>query len=410
MKSCHNKTSWANFVLMQDSWLQLKSDSISWRNTLKNSHNSQIHWLVVSTPCQETKIHLNQKVGPEGIPKSGPYWKLQHVVYKVNMEWKSELSLWTKTILTRGSEFLMAWLNWSRTWTTRSRTTTSRKPQRCSSKTMRWNRMHVLLRADQRLKQNHKDVFLPAHPQELYLLGEEFGLILIHKNIRSPIFQCRRNWSIFFVMEVYFETMMERLKSGEQKIIFRKILCFVIIGLTKWKSAMAGGGRRTQDKISVLCWFIRNNSVPPSSPRSFRTQSYWSFITEQCRDSGRFLPVHVSCRMCNQFTCHHQFRINTGRTNFEQQTDSCGSYGQRTKGSWHDRLGSTASCTIHAQSMEETSKHCVLGRPQLCSEERINVLSDSIERGNWRSHVRESIHVTSASTTDLLETRLEKRV
>ena len=32
--------------------------------------------------------------------------------------------------------------------------------------------MYLPLRADQRLKQNHKDVFLPAHPQELYLLGE----------------------------------------------------------------------------------------------------------------------------------------------------------------------------------------------------------------------------------------------
>ena len=33
--------------------------------------------------------------------------------------------------------------------------------------------MHVLLRADQRLKQNHKDVFLPAHLQKLYLLVKE---------------------------------------------------------------------------------------------------------------------------------------------------------------------------------------------------------------------------------------------
>ena len=33
---------WANFVRMQDSWLLLKSDSISWRKTLKNSHNSQM--------------------------------------------------------------------------------------------------------------------------------------------------------------------------------------------------------------------------------------------------------------------------------------------------------------------------------------------------------------------------------
>ena len=53
------------------------------------------------------------------------------------MEWKSELSLWTKTILTRGSEFLTAWMNWSRTRRTRTKTTTSRKPQKCSSKNMR---------------------------------------------------------------------------------------------------------------------------------------------------------------------------------------------------------------------------------------------------------------------------------
>ena len=43
--------------------------------------------------------------------------------------------------------------------------------------------MYLLLRTDRRLKQNHKDVFLPAHPQKLYPLGKELGLILNHKNI-----------------------------------------------------------------------------------------------------------------------------------------------------------------------------------------------------------------------------------
>ena len=33
-------------------------------------------------------------------------WKSQPVTCKVKMEWKLELNLWTKTILTRGSEFL----------------------------------------------------------------------------------------------------------------------------------------------------------------------------------------------------------------------------------------------------------------------------------------------------------------
>ena len=68
--------------------------------------------------------------------------QLCNKVHKVNMEWKSELSLLTRTILTRGSECLVTWISWSRTWVTRSTTTTSRKPQRCSSKIVRWNRMY----------------------------------------------------------------------------------------------------------------------------------------------------------------------------------------------------------------------------------------------------------------------------
>ena len=76
------------FLLMQDSWQHLTSDSISWRKTLKNSHNSQNQWLVVSTLCQEMKIYLNQKVVFEGTTKLGPYWKSQPATYKVNMEWK----------------------------------------------------------------------------------------------------------------------------------------------------------------------------------------------------------------------------------------------------------------------------------------------------------------------------------
>ena len=71
----------------------------------------------------------------------------------------------------------MAWTSWSRTWTIRTKATTSRKRRKCSPNNLRWKRMYLLLRADQRLKQNHKDVFLPAHPQKLYLLVKELGLI-----------------------------------------------------------------------------------------------------------------------------------------------------------------------------------------------------------------------------------------
>ena len=38
--------------------------------------------------------------------------------------------------------------------------------------------MYLLLRADQWPKQNHEDVFLSAHLQELYLSVKDLGLIL----------------------------------------------------------------------------------------------------------------------------------------------------------------------------------------------------------------------------------------
>ena len=94
----------------------------------------------------------------------------------------------------------------------------------------------------------------------------------------------------------------------------------------------------------------------------------------------------------------------------------------------HDRLGSTASCTIHAWSMEETSEYGVLGRHQICSTERSKVLSDAIERhhpsqytpsllypegyqdGNWRNHIRKSIWITSNASEDFLEIWLDERI
>ena len=52
-------------------------------------------------------------------------------------------------------------------------------------------------------------------------------------------------------------------------------------------------------------------------------------ITGQCINSGRFLRVHSTHRMCNQFTLHHEVRIDTRRIKCEQKTDSilsaCGS-------------------------------------------------------------------------------------
>ena len=51
----------------------------------------------------------------------------------------------------------------------------------------------VILHADQRPKQNHKDENLPVLPRKQSLLGKDFGPMLNQENIQSPIMQCRRN-------------------------------------------------------------------------------------------------------------------------------------------------------------------------------------------------------------------------
>ena len=47
------------------------------------------------------KINCPLTVGFDGTPKLDPCWKSQTITYKVNAEWKSELNLWTMTILNK---------------------------------------------------------------------------------------------------------------------------------------------------------------------------------------------------------------------------------------------------------------------------------------------------------------------
>ena len=138
-------------------------------------------------------------------------------------------------------------------------------------------------------------------------------------------------------MEVYLETMMERLNSGELKDYLQDHFVFCHHWSDeKWKSSMAGGGGHK--KIFQYC---TDSSGTILYLRALQGHSGRNLIDPSLQDNvvipERFLQVHLSCRMCNQFTFHHQFRIDTGRTKFEQQTDSilsaCGSYGQRTQGS-----------------------------------------------------------------------------
>ena len=124
---------------------------------------------------------------------------------------------------------------------------------------------------------------------------------------------------------------MERFNSGKLKKFFRFSSCTVIIGLTTGgRKTIAGGNKKRYhyctDSSGIILYF-----------RALQGHSGRSLIDPTLQDNviipDGFFKYILSCRMCNQFTFHHQFGIDTWRSKFEQQTDrilsACGSHGQK---------------------------------------------------------------------------------
>ena len=252
--------------------MSIKGSSKTTKNE-KNSHNLQSQWHVVSTLCQE-KNHVTRKVGFEGTPKLGPCWKSKPATYMVKFERKYRPCLQIQLSLV-GHKF--SWFEcWSRTSATTKRTTTiCRKPLRCSSKMLRWKRMYLLLWAESRLNQNHKDVIMPAHPQELYPSGKESGLF--EPGDSAPV-ACPL-WKQLSTLLRHGHLPQEdgAIEFLESKdYLWNKFVRSQHWADEMWKSRMTKGGGNKKRFQSY--WFIRRNLLLPSSPRSFRTQSYWNVI------------------------------------------------------------------------------------------------------------------------------------
>ena len=75
LRSCHNKTNWVNSVWMQDFWMLMRLDSISWRKTLEISHNL-IQLPVVNTLFQKKEAASHSEDWIQGNIKIGPVSKV----------------------------------------------------------------------------------------------------------------------------------------------------------------------------------------------------------------------------------------------------------------------------------------------------------------------------------------------
>ena len=351
LKGYHNKIVWLHFVLMQDSWPQLKSDSISWRKD-----TAEFSQFTDSVACREYTLSRDESSSEpkgwiRGNTKIGPVLEVTTCClqgkYGVDQNWvydKDNFHSWVR--ISHGLNKLVTNLN---------------------NKDQDDNEQETIRNADRRIcfKIECKWFCKPIKSQSK--TTKTYFCQLIHKNYTYWGKNSDWHWTTR-IFALWLFSVKETNPSSSWETTSRRWWSDWILVNKRWSSEpfcvfstlvwwkveeQHGKRRRKQEKIPALYWCFRRNSLPPSSSRSFRAQSCRSFITRQCLDSRRFLQVHLSRWMCNQFTFHHQFRIETGKSKFEQTTDSilsaCGSHGQRTQGSWHDRLGrSTASCTVHA--------------------------------------------------------------
>ena len=208
----------------------------------------------------------------------------------------------------------------------------------------------------------------------------------------------------------------------------RIILCFVIIGLTK--SGRTAWQEEEEDKskdFSIVLILQEQNSIPPSSSRSFRTQSHWSYTA-----------LHDKVLIPNNFfeyICHRGCAINLhsivnsglipGGQNLSNRQTVFFLLVDPMDKEHKDPDAIDLEAPRLAQYMHKAwkkhQKHDVLGRYQTCSKKRIEVLSDAIERyhssrktpsllypescsdGNLRSHIRKSLCTISASSKDFLK-------
>ena len=297
---------------------------------------------------------------------------------------------------------------------------TRRKPLRCC-----WIRMYWFLRADHRLKQNHKDEFLPDQPQILTCWGENLDR---HSTTRLfPPTDYSLSTKLIILLchgclpredDGSFELLRIEWQSSET------CPASVIVGLTK--SDEQNGRRRTKRKFQCC---------PDSSGKTL-------YFRDLQRHFGRNLMNHssqslfwtVSFEFFNHvgyainLHSHHQFKVDTKTSNFEQQTDSilsvCGSFGQRTQASWHDRVGSTAPCTSmrkawkrHQNPMYWATSTLLWRKdwsirhnrtPSSSTKHFQLIVSRSCSDGNLRSRKRKSFCVTSSSSKDFFATWLDE--
>ena len=239
------------------------------------------------------------------------------------MEWKLELNLQTKTILADGSEFLMDWIKLvtdliDKEYDDNEQETSETKTEAFASKT---NVFAFASRSKGKAK-----------PRRRTSACSSRWTVLICENDLEPISSQELNRISLAQWQKHLSTLLRHgdlPREEDGAIVFWRLKDYLRNDSKNsqhwsdemWKSKMQGGGGNK--KVFQYCTDPSGQEIVHlSSPsRSFWTQSRWSFTTGQCANSGQFLRLHLAHRVCNQFTLHHKFRIDTGEDKFWARKD-----------------------------------------------------------------------------------------
>ena len=210
LESYHNKTDWTNFVRMQDSWLLFKSDSISWRKDTE-----EFLQFTDSVACREYTLPRDEDSSePKGwiSTKIGPVLE----VTTCCLQGKYGVEIRIMSVNNDNSHSWVRIFSWPEQVGHGLEQQGGRRRQRAGNLWDEVRRICVEIKCKWFCKpikgqsKTTKTRFCQLIHKNYTYWGKNLYWQLNHKNIRPPIIQCRRNWWIFFVMEVYLETMMER--------------------------------------------------------------------------------------------------------------------------------------------------------------------------------------------------------
>ena len=177
-----------------------------------------------------------------------------------------------------------------------------------------------------------EDLLLLAHLQELQSSGKESGLMLSQELIRISLSQCEKRMTTLLRHDPSREEdgaiELWRLKDDLRNEFENSQHWSDEI----WKSEMTGDG--DIKKRFNFCMDSSGHEI--LYLRALQGHSGRNPIDPSLQDNVLItnLRVHLSYRMCNQFTLHHEFRIDFRRTKFQQKTDGilhvCGSIDEGT--------------------------------------------------------------------------------